>query len=254
VWFAIPTTANVAPDVILGQRRRDAGLFNRGDAVGADTMYWCSGVAFTERGLLVADTGNRRVLVWDAVPQRDGAPADRVLGQPHFAIRDENGGTGCGPTGMRWPHDLLVAGERLVVSDAGNNRLMIWDRLPDADGAPCDAIVGQPDATSGDHNGGAYWPTASTLNMPYGCALAGDTLVVADTANSRLIGWRAAGLRDRAAAYALVAQPDFYAKGDNRWGLAARDSLCWPYGIAACGATLAIADSGNSRVALWDLA
>jgi hypothetical protein len=33
-----------------------------------------------------------------------------------------------------------------------------------------------------------------------------------------------------------------------------RDSLCWPYGVAASGDTLAIADSGNSRVALWDLA
>lgn len=43
-------------------------------------------------------------------------------------------------------------------------------------------------------------------------------------------------------------------KGDNRWALATRDSLCWPHGVAACGETLAIADSGKSRVVLWDLA
>ena len=46
----------------------------------------------------------------------------------------------------------------------------------------------------------------------------------------------------------------FEAKGDNRWSAAARDSLCWPYGVAASAGTLAIADSGNNRVLLWDVA
>ena len=254
VWRTIPRTSNAAPDLVLGQATRDAGTLNRGGAVAGDTLYWCSGVAFTERGLLVADTGNRRVLVWDALPERDGAPADRVLGQTRFDARDENGGGPCGPAGMRWPHALLVTDGRLVVADAGNNRLMVWDRMPDDDGAACDAILGQRDAFAGDHNGGTYWPTSSTLNMPYGCTVARDTLVVADTANSRLVGWRLDALRTRSTAYALAAQPDFLAKGDNRWSLAVRDSLCWPYGVSACGDTLVVADSGNSRVVLWDLA
>jgi hypothetical protein len=84
--------------------------------------------------------------------------------------------------------------------------------------------------------------------------VARDALVVADTANSRLVGWRLSELAAGAPATGLVAQPDFLTKGDNRWGRAVRDSLCWPYGVAASGDTLAIADSGNSRVALWDLA
>jgi hypothetical protein len=255
IWHRIPEHAMTPPDVVLGQGARDCGSLNRGATVAADTLYWCSGVAFTERGLLVADTGNRRVLVWDAVPEADGAPADRVLGQRDFATRDENGGAACGATGMRWPHDVLVLpGGALVVSDAGNNRVMIWNELPARNGAPCDAILGQRDAAGGDHNGGTYWPTSSTLNMPYSCTVARETLVVADTANSRLVGWRTDDLRANAHASSLVAQPDFLTKGDNRWGPAVRDSLCWPYGVSACGETLAIADSGNSRVVLWDLA
>ena len=254
VWRTIPDRSNVPPDVVLGQRARDAGRMNRGESVGADTLYWCSGVAFTERGLLVADTGNRRVLVWDTLPERDGAPADRVLGQRDFQTRDENAGGAIGAGGMRWPHAVLVCGDALVVADAGNNRIMLWHRVPEENGAPCDAILGQRDANSGDHNGGAYWPTSETLNMPYGCAVARDALVVADTANSRLVGWRLSELAAGAPATGLVAQPDFLTKGDNRWGRAVRDSLCWPYGVAASGDTLAIADSGNSRVALWDLA
>ena len=52
----------------------------------------------------------------------------------------------------------------------------------------------------------------------------------------------------------LTGQPDFAAKGDNRWGIAMRDSLCWPYGLSALGDTVAVADSGNNRVLIWDAA
>jgi hypothetical protein len=252
LWWSIPAHGGVPPDVVLGQATRTAGAINRGGAVGAGTLYWCSGVAFSEHGLIVADTGNRRVLVWQTLPERDGTAADRVVGQCTFTTRDENAGGACGAAGMRWPHDVLVTDGALVVADAGNHRVMVWGRLPDENGAPCDLVFGQADVERNDQNGGAYWPTAATLNMPYGCALAGETLVVADTANSRLLGWNLDAPRD--AAFGLLGQPDFRAKGDNRWALPVRDSLSWPYGIAACERTLVIADSGNSRVALWDLA
>ena len=42
-----------------------------------------------------------------------------------------------------------------------------------------------------DHNRRAYFPTARSLNMPYGLAVQGERLVVADTANSRLLGFDA---------------------------------------------------------------
>jgi len=57
-----------------------------------------------------------------------------------------------------------------------------------------------------------------------------------------------------ASASRLAGQPDLTRKGDNRWAPAARDSLCRPYGVAACGSTLAIAASGKNRVLLWEAA
>lgn len=56
------------------------------------------------------------------------------------------------------------------------------------------------------------------------------------------------------AAHALTAQLDFHAKSDNRWQMPERDSLCWPYGIRACGNSIVVSDSDNSRVLLWKLA
>jgi hypothetical protein len=52
----------------------------------------------------------------------------------------------------------------------------------------------------------------------------------------------------------LAGQPDFTRRVDNRPAPTASDSLCWPFDVAACGSPLAIADSGNNRVVLWEAA
>jgi len=51
----------------------------------------------------------------------------------------------------------------------------------------------------------------------------------------------------------VLGQPDFGANGENHWNAVTAETLCWPYGICLHGSTLAIADSGNNRVMLWDL-
>lgn len=88
--------------------------------------------------------------------------------------------------------------------------------------------------------------------MPYALAVLGTRLVIGDTANSRLLGLSEPAMAARADR--LSGQPDFAAKGDNGWGVARRDTLCWPYGLSARGDTLAIADSGNNRVLIWEAA
>lgn len=255
IWHGYPTSANQPADVVLGQENFAGNLANRGqNTPAANTLNWCYGITIADGCLFVADTGNRRVLVWERIPQENGAPADLVLGQRDFVHRDENAGKGGGPVGMRWPHGIAIAGGALFVPDAGNNRIMVWQRLPGTNGAACDCVIGQAGYAGLDHNRGAYYPDAASLNMPYGLAVTRGCLVVADTANSRLLGFDLQDIGIGAAAVRLAGQPDFTSKGDNRWGAPSRDSLCWPYGVAACGSTIVIADSGNNRVLLWGAA
>lgn len=252
IWHGLPRVPNQPADVVLGQADFSGGLANRGsDRPRPDSLHWCYGVAIVDGRLFVADTGNRRVLFWNTVPLRSGQPADLVLGQHDFVTRDENAGDAAGPVGMRWPHGVTLRDGQVLVADAGNNRVMGWRSLPTAPGQPCDFVIGQQDAQHVDHNRGGYYPTASTLNMPYGAALFDGRLVVADTANSRLLGFDDVS-GDDPEATALCGQERFVDKGDNRWAMASRDSLCWPYGVAAAGGTLVIADSGNNRVLLWE--
>jgi hypothetical protein len=243
--------------VVLGQAGFDDGESNRGrNDPNASTLFWPYCVAWDGERLWVADTGNRRVLMWQGLPQRHGAPADQVLGQPDFVHRDENGGGAPTASSMRWPHAITFPAGGLCVADAGNNRLMLWRQRPEVNDPPCDVIVGQAGVHGVEHNQGSYYPDAACLNMPYGAALAGDLLVVADTANSRLLAWRVDALiKHGIYAHALAAQADWNSKGDNRWRPAARDSVCWPYCVALQREhMLLVADSGNNRVMLWPLA
>jgi hypothetical protein len=255
LWHGYPESSNRPADVVLGQADFTGGAANRGSSnPSADTLNWCYGVTIAGGRLIVADSGNRRVLLWDRIPTANGTPADLVLGQRDFTTRDDNAGEAGGAVGMRWPHGIAVTGETLFISDAGNNRVMVWRTLPQSNGLRCDFVLGQADFTGLDHNRAAYHPTSSAMNMPYGLTIHEGRLIVTDTANSRLLGFELDDVALDCPALWLAGQPAFTDKGDNRWRFAARDSLCWPYGAAACGRTLAIADSGNNRVLLWDAA
>jgi hypothetical protein len=262
LWRDVPTRANQPADVVLGQVDRGGHLANRGnDAPGADTLHACSGVAICNGRLFVADTGNRRILVWDTIPSRDGAPADLVLGQRAFdAAIGEPGDAGDevanapGASAMRWPHAVTMWLGDLLISDAGYNSVMGWRSFPRENGQPCDYVLGQATSTEVDPLRGVAYPSAATLSMPYGLAVVGDRLAVADTGCSRLIGYARYARSTNALARWLSGQHRFCDKGDNRWEIAARDSVCWPYAITSCNDTAVIADSGNNRVLLWDVA
>ena len=255
LWHSMPSAWNQPADVVVGQADFTATAANRGaDVPRADTLNWCYGVAIHDGRLYVADTGNRRVLVWNEVPQRNGAAADLVLGQRDFVSREDALGSENPAAAMRWPHAMLVTRRQLLIADAGRSRVMGWQNMPQVDGQACDFVLGQPDRAASDHNRGEYDPSAASMNMPYGMCAASGQVVVADTANSRLLGFPSTAFATGELATRLAGQPSFESRGDNRWKPPSRDSLSWPYGISACGSTLVVADSGNNRVLLWDLA
>jgi hypothetical protein len=255
LWHGLPGRSNQPPDVVLGQVDFRSGDPNRGlTAARADTLRWCYGVAVHAGRLMVADTGNRRVLVWDGIPTVNGAPADLVLGQHDFAGRDDGAGAAPGATGMRWPHGIVAADELLFVADPGYSRVMVWRGLPGRNGAGCDFVLGQADMAGCDQNRAADRPSAASMNMPHGLAVLWNRLIVADTANSRLLGFETGGLAMGAAATRLAGQESFGEKRENGSRLPSRSGLCWPYAVAAYGRTLVIADSGNNRVLLWESA
>ncbi|PAX52163.1 hypothetical protein [Brunnivagina elsteri] len=258
IWNKVPEDSNVPADIVLGQVDFYENQPNRGKQIpGANTLNWCYGVFYHQGKLFVADTGNRRVLIWNQLPTENGQPADLVLGQPDMFSRNENDGAIASASSMRWCHDITVWGGNLVVTDAGNNRIMIWDKIPVENNACCVAVLGQKKFDLVELNQGVYFPNGSSLSMPYGVDAIGDWLVVADTANSRLLGWKKSGSINSLMgtnADGIIGQKDFSSKSENgNFGLPKRNSVNWSYGIKICGDIAVIADSGNNRILLWKI-
>ena len=256
IWDAVPTTSDVAPDVIVGQADTVSVAENRGGGCGPLGFYWPFGIAMIGDRFYVADTGNRRVLGFDGVPGPTDEPAV-VIGQPDAHQRDENRGE-LGPASFRWPHDIAGTADRLFIADAGNHRVLGWSPPPDGD-RPADQVLGQTDFVSGGEF--PYKPqTPMSLRFPYAISIdaTGENgkpgrMALADTANNRVLLWDAVPTDCEAPADHVIAQPDFARNGENRWDLVAPDTLCWPYGLCLHRDRIAIADSGNNRVMIWQL-
>lgn len=258
LWNRAPVEDGAPADIVVGQPDfRSEGRNAKGEP-GAATLNVPTGVAVSGNWLAVADAWNNRVLLWHGLPTRHNQPADVVVGQPDFISTGEQT--------LKWPYGLAFHAGRLYVADTGHRRVLVWESVPQANGKEADHVLGAgmrwPHAIAA---AGERWFVADAgasrvfslgtsmgddLNMPYGLTVQSGALVVADTANSRLVGFDLEG----GPARRLAGQNAFNEKGENRWRAPARDSLCWPYGVAACGRTLVVADSGNNRVLLWDTA
>jgi hypothetical protein len=250
VWHRIPERNGAAPDAAIGQRDLAGVEVNRGGSVSRTSMYWPYGVSVVDGNLYVADTGNRRVLIWDGVPLKDEPPS-RVLGQSDFESNGENRGVGVDERSFRWAHDVAGDASRTFVADAGDHRVLGFD-APIAGDAKATLVIGQPTFASSSEYG--YAPQGpAKLRFPYSISYDRGTLAVADTANNRVLLFDRPAAGAGASAYAVVGQTGFDANGENEWKAVTPATLCWPYGIHLHAGKLAIADSGNNRVMIWSL-
>ena len=121
------------------------------DSVGDRSLNYPIGIAVTggavSDALIVADTENNRVLIWNSLPTGDDDPATLVLGQADFTL---GGSPGLGRAGLNRPVGVEAKGtglsDALYVADGANFRALIWDSIPSAGnhGTPADRLIGQP--------------------------------------------------------------------------------------------------------------
>jgi hypothetical protein len=198
--------------------------------------------------LIVADRSNHRVLVWNRAPTVPG-PADLVLGQQDLEHCAPNDSLGSGVPGgrsertLRFPTDVWSDGERLLVVDQGNNRVLLWNRFPSANGAPADVVLGQVDV-----HAGAGKATQSGMSGPGFVASDGNRIYVADVRNNRVLGWRSFPTTSGAPADVVLGQEDFVHTGQNGHAAAVgARTLDRPMGVALVGSSLIVTDTYNNR-------
>ncbi|WP_224248331.1 NHL repeat-containing protein [Hyalangium gracile] len=197
IWNTLPTSHNAAADLVLGQPGFTSCVANdahqdgtSAEAPTASTLSRPEGVWTDGTRLLVADTGNHRVLLWNPFPTTNGQPADLVLGQPGFTTAD----AATSATGMNAPNNVNSTGQQIFVSERGNNRITLWNQFPTNNGAAAELVLGQPDLTSRSRSDPPIEdpdqdpiPSARSLYAPGGVLLAAPYLVVTDTENHRTL-------------------------------------------------------------------
>ncbi|MCL5039633.1 MAG: stalk domain-containing protein [Firmicutes bacterium] len=154
IWNHLPVS-NSPPDLVLGQPD-----FNSNDpGNGRGQLNWPVGVATDGKRVVVADTNNDRILIWNQFPTRNGQPADIVLdGKKGFA--------GGRPTksGFSWPWGVWTDGNRLVISSTRDGYVLVWNKFPWKDDQPADICL-----TAGGDMG-----TPRTITSDGQCLIVGD--------------------------------------------------------------------------------
>jgi len=142
-------------------------------------FYHPMGIASDGKHLLLADTCNNRVLIWNTLPTGN-VPPDIVLGQKDF-----NSNTpGTSQDKLRWPVAVATDGEKVVVADTYNNRILIWNSFPIENGQPADLVLGQRDFEHSKSN-----PDENSINWPWAVWTNGEKLIVANTRCGNIMIW-----------------------------------------------------------------
>ena len=140
IWNSIPLENNQVPDLVIGQ----PDLYSSEPGIAADKLNWPVGVATDGKRLLVADTENNRILIWNEFPTQNGKPADLVLGAENFTTR---GGVPDPPPEnwekkyFRWPWDVFTDGTRVIISGTGTGNVLIWNTFPTKNCQSADVIL-----------------------------------------------------------------------------------------------------------------
>lgn len=245
IWTTVPK-ADEGADYVVGQTNFTSGT----EGVGSSKLRLPNAALVVGGRLLVADSGNHRVLIWNAVPTANGVPADVVVGQSNFLFNVAQ----TTASGMNWPNALWSDGTRLFVSERVNNRILVWNTIPTTNGAAADLVLGQDDFTTNDANAGP-----AGFHSPTGIASDGTRLFVSESGNSRILIFDPIPTTSGAAAVGVIGQSDFVhtqhndddQNGSDDGSPTAR-TLYHPNRIDFYGGRLFVPEFHNHRVTIFE--
>ena len=168
--------------------------------------------------LVVADTNHNRVLIWNRIPTTNDAPADVVVGQPDFVSSGLPSGNAPTAKSMRGPQGVWIQNGKLYVADTQNNRVLIYNQIPTANGAAADVVLGEPNFTTAVEPNLASQTTsatASNLLNPVAVSSDGTHLFVTDLGYNRVLIWNSIPTTNAAPADVEIGQPDMVSSVAN---------------------------------------
>lgn len=227
--FHAPFTNGMEASVVIGQT--DFSVNSAGcSASKLNSPY--SVYVHTDGKVFIADAGNARVLIYNQIPTTNGAAADFVVGQPDFTSNI----TGCSENTFQHPSSCAVSPDKkLIICDGGsselpsNSRVLIYNKIPESNGASADVVIGRPDFTTQSES---FDVSDSTMYYPFGVSVSKDgQLAVGEFGSSRVLIYDKIPTENGAKANTVLGHPDFNSNIPFNGGISDR-SMVRPYNIA----------------------
>jgi uncharacterized protein (TIGR03437 family) len=230
-------------------------------------------VATDGQHLVVADTDNNRVLIWNSIPAGNNVPADVVVGQSDFKTAKMPVLGSNTPTNwsLRGPQGVWIQNGKLYVADTQNHRVLIWNSIPTQNKAPANVVLGQPNfetATQPDLTQAKVDANATNMLNPVAVSSDGVRLFVTDLGHHRVLVWNSIPGQNQAPADIALGQPDLTSAISNNvvalcestgtdtdgnllYPSVCKATLSFPRFALSDGKRLFIADGGNDRVVMF---
>lgn len=242
-YSGTPTTSGAAADLAIGQPDLDS----TGDGCSATALFGPDGAIIAGGKLIVADSSNYRILIWNTVPTTFNEPADIVLGQ---VDRNSCDSPPAGPTDRNFesPRDIWSDGSRLLVVDDGFHRVLGWNTFPTEHNASADFVLGQPGFSTDDTGDGAsefYNPSYIESN--------GTQVFVSDSNNNRVLVWNEFPSENAQPADLVLGQSGFGMGSVNSGQSGANATGFYtPTGLYAYENMLFVGDLSNHRYLVFE--
>ena len=180
IWNTAPGVYNANPNLVLGQ----SNFTTNNPGTSKSNMNWPGNASVGSNGkLVVADTYNHRILIWNSFPTTNGQAADVSIHLPTITPLSA-------PQKWEWPWGVWTDGNKLAATATQGSTILFWNSIPTADNQSPDFtiththfgtprticsdgstyfIVGDHNAkVSGDQAGTFFWNTyPTTADQPY---------------------------------------------------------------------------------------
>jgi hypothetical protein len=231
-----PLTNPTSASFVWGQPNATSNTVNNG-GIGPTTMGAPAGIAYASGKFFVGDATNSRVMIFDSSSISTGQAAVNVLGQMDFT----GSATGGGMTGFGGPYSVSTDGAKLAVMDNNQDRILIYNSIPMANGAAADVAWG------------GYGVTSTGLNNPVGVFIGDQRLFIADRSSDRVLVFNTIPTSAAQPADAVIGQTNFLGSDHNQCACttAAANTLWGVHHVYWDGCRLYVTDKQNNRVLVY---
>ncbi|MEP6935246.1 MAG: hypothetical protein ABI988_15135 [Nitrospirota bacterium] len=137
---------------------------------------------------------------------------------------------------------------KFFVNDRANNRVLIFNSVPQEATALPDVVVGQVDFVSGTANAGGAISAAGFNDNVHMSVCSNGKMFVADRNNNRVLVYNRVPPADGTAADFVIGQPDF----SMNTAATTAEGLNHPYAAYCMANKLFVVEQGNHRILVFD--